>query len=94
MICSRSNAPRRYFVDGFGRRVLIGLTHEETLEFERLDRRQMGQPEGDRASNDRSDRTSAHVEACWSQLYAKHERGWKAWLMERRTEQDEHFSLS
>ena len=30
-------APRRYFVDAGGRRVLIGLTPEETFEFERLD---------------------------------------------------------
>jgi len=30
-------APRRYFIDAAGRRVLIGLTPEETFEFERLD---------------------------------------------------------
>ncbi len=29
--------PRRYFVDKSGRRVLIGLSIEETLEFETLD---------------------------------------------------------
>jgi hypothetical protein len=33
----REQSPRRYFVDKNGRRVLIGLTIEETLEFERLD---------------------------------------------------------
>jgi hypothetical protein len=31
------HSPRRYFVDKDGRRVLIGLTIEETLEFETLD---------------------------------------------------------
>jgi hypothetical protein len=31
-------APRRYFVDKNGRRVLIGLTIEETFEFETLAR--------------------------------------------------------
>ena len=31
------NAPRRYFVDGYGRRVLVGLTFEETFEFEALE---------------------------------------------------------
>ena len=36
----KNNAPRRYFVDGIGRRVLIGLTLEETFEFERLDNEQ------------------------------------------------------
>ena len=29
--------PRRYFVDGSGQRVLVGLTIEETAEFETLD---------------------------------------------------------
>src|SRR5579862_4393175 len=32
-----NNSPRRYFIDDGGRRVLIGLTVEETFEFERLD---------------------------------------------------------
>jgi len=31
-------SPRRYYVDNKGRRVLVGLTMEETLEFEQLDR--------------------------------------------------------
>ena len=31
------HSPRRYFVDENGRRVLIGLTIEETFEFETLD---------------------------------------------------------
>ena len=31
------DSPRRYFVDGSGRRVLVGLTIEETSEFEALD---------------------------------------------------------
>lgn len=31
------HSPRRYFVDRDGRRVLIGLTLEETTEFETLD---------------------------------------------------------
>jgi len=38
MIDQRHNAPRRYFVDAQGRRVLIGLSlEEETAEFEALD---------------------------------------------------------
>jgi hypothetical protein len=31
------DSPRRYFVDGSGQRVLVGLTIEETCEFEALD---------------------------------------------------------
>jgi hypothetical protein len=37
MTSDRGHLPRRYFVDGSGRRVLIGLTIEETSEFETLD---------------------------------------------------------
>jgi len=35
----KDDSPRRYFVDGNGNRVLIGLTIEETFEFETLDNR-------------------------------------------------------
>jgi hypothetical protein len=34
-LCNAS--PRRYVVDNHGRRVLVGLTIEETSEFEQLD---------------------------------------------------------
>ena len=37
MIDQRHNAPRRYFVDAQGHRVLIGLSLQETAEFEALD---------------------------------------------------------
>lgn len=37
MIDQRRNAPRRYFVDAQGRRVLIGLSLQQTAEFEALD---------------------------------------------------------
>lgn len=40
MIAPSNAAPRRYFADEAGRRVLIGLTIEETREFEVLDRAQ------------------------------------------------------
>ena len=50
-----NNAPRRYFVDAGGRRVLIGLTLEETFEFERLD----SQPALDQA--DRPGRCAARA---------------------------------
>jgi hypothetical protein len=34
-----NHSPRRYFVDHHGRRVLIGLSTQETSEFENLDGR-------------------------------------------------------
>ena len=37
MIDQKHNAPRRYFVDAQGHRVLIGLSLEETAEFEALE---------------------------------------------------------
>ncbi len=37
MIDQSTMRPRRYFVDAQGHRVLIGLSFEETAEFEALD---------------------------------------------------------
>ena len=74
------NAPRRYFVDGGGRRVLIGLTPEETFEFERLDSEQ-----AQVAPDAREQRRL--------ELYEKHEGAWRAWMAQSRTERREGFSL-
>ncbi|UPT95286.1 hypothetical protein J4G48_0039685 [Bradyrhizobium barranii subsp. apii] len=71
------NAPRRYFVDGGGRRVLIGLTPEETFEFERLDSEQA------QVAPDAGERRRL-------ELYEKHEG---AWMAQSRTERREGFSL-
>ena len=93
----RNNAPRRYFVDEVGRRVLIGLTREETIEFERLD----GQPALYRqgkpaAHNEPAAPNGAWVadgEERWLELYAKHDGAWKAWMAQSRSEQGGSFSL-
>ena len=87
MVEARKDAPRRYILDGAGQRVLIGLTNSETIEFERLDNPRVSvkgasslQEEGDeerRAGQIESDRR-------WSELYAKHERAWSAWMAESR----------
>ena len=74
------NAPRRYFVDGGGRRVLIGLTPEETFEFERLDSEQ-AQVAPDAGEQRRLE------------LYEKHEGAWRAWMAQSRTERREGFKL-
>ncbi|MGY0575854.1 hypothetical protein ACTGJ9_036450 [Bradyrhizobium sp. RDM12] len=88
-----NSAPRRYFVDAGGRRVLIGLTLDETFEFERLD----SQPgaalvNGDIVCGESVLRQIAG-EQRWLELYAKHEGAWKAWMAQNRAEQRGGFSL-
>lgn len=80
-------APRRYFVDAGGRRVLIGLTPEETFEFERLD-----SGEAQAASDGRGLRPDAG-ERRRLELYEKHEGAWKAWMAQSRTERPREFNL-
>ena len=79
MIDQRHNAPRRYFVDGQGHRVLIGLSLEETAEFEALDLApkqtvqvvaEAGQGTG----------AAAGDEIRCLELHSKHERAWRAWI--------------
>jgi hypothetical protein len=89
---STDTAPRRYFVDAGGRRVLIGLTPEETFEFERLDSGQelgglQAAPDGRGLWPDAGERRRL-------ELYEKHEGAWKAWMAQSRTERREGFRLS
>ncbi|OKO86815.1 hypothetical protein [Bradyrhizobium sp. AS23.2] len=85
------NAPRRYFVDAGGRRVLIGLTPEETFEFERLDSglafgEAQAAPGGRDSWPDTGERRRV-------ELYQKHEGAWKTWMARSRAEQRERFNL-
>ncbi|WP_441234153.1 hypothetical protein [Bradyrhizobium sp. 930_D9_N1_4] len=89
-----NNAPRRYFVDAVGRRVLIGLTQEETFEFERLDSVQAFDQESVRITADDRRLWSGTGERRWLELYEKHEGAWKAWMAQSRTELRQGFSLS
>ncbi|MBH5369024.1 hypothetical protein [Bradyrhizobium glycinis] len=79
-----NSAPRRYFVDAGGRRVLIGLTFEETFEFERLDNQPIENWSDGRLP--RVGSTLWHVagEERWQELYAKHESAWKRWMMQNQ----------
>jgi hypothetical protein len=77
-----NTAPRRYFVDTVGRRVLIGLTLEETFEFERLDSEQVSAQE----SRQPDGWAPVAGEQRWLELYEKHEGAWKAWMAQSRTE--------
>lgn len=88
---STINAPRRYFVDGGGRRVLIGLTPEETFEFERLDGEQVvGQGQ---AASGGGDVWPDAGEQRRLELYEKHEGAWRVWMAQSRSEPREGFNL-
>jgi hypothetical protein len=91
MNSEKNAAPRRYFVDQVGRRVLIGLTIEETLELERLDD---PQAIADPISEVQEPKiVMAGVEGRWSELYAKHEEAWRAWIAQSRNECVRSFSF-
>jgi hypothetical protein len=85
-----NNAPRRYFVDAGGRRVLIGLTPEETFEFERLDG---GQVPGVHTASNSRDLWLDAGEQRRLELYEKHEGAWKAWMAQSRVESRGDFNL-
>ncbi|MGY4626733.1 hypothetical protein [Bradyrhizobium sp. USDA 4486] len=82
----RNNAPRRYCVDAGGRRVLIGLTLEETFEFERLDSKPVADLSEGQVLRDGKVPWPAAGERRWQELYAKHDGAWKAWLVQNRGE--------
>jgi hypothetical protein len=69
MLTVRDYSPRRYCVDKAGCRVLVGLTPEETSEFEAIDNLF---PLG--SSCDR-----ANQGVRWTVLYSKHDEAWKVW---------------
>ena len=70
--------PRRYYVDERGRRVLIGLSTEETLEFEKLDELSPLNDSGRIAWSDQGAPTTLH-EKRWFELYIKHDAAWTSW---------------
>jgi hypothetical protein len=73
--------PRRYYVDERGRRVLIGLSAEETVEFEKLDELPPLIDAGHVAWSDKGAMTSIH-EKRWFELYIKHDAAWTSWAAE------------
>jgi hypothetical protein len=65
--------PRRYYVDDEGQRVLVGLTLEQTREFESLE-----------VPDPSSDIHRARLnQARWLELYLLHQAGWEIWRAER-----------
>lgn len=71
--------PRRYQAGASQPCTLIGLTVEETSEFERLDQLSLDNPSGDGAWSF-DDEPTTPEEKRWLELYRKHETGWNAWL--------------
>ncbi|MBW7971538.1 hypothetical protein [Bradyrhizobium sp. BR 10289] len=89
----RNNAPRRYFVDACGRRVLIGLTLEETFEFERLDSQPVANLSDGQFKREGGVLWPVAGEERWQELYAKHDGAWKAWRAQNRGDTFGGFSL-
>jgi len=79
MTSPRGHSPRRYFVDGGGRRVLIGLTIEETLEFETLDNLPALDETGGHVARDENGAPTTTREKRWRELYCKHDTAWMEW---------------
>jgi hypothetical protein len=78
----RDHSPRRYFVDQAGRRVLIGLTVEETTEFETLDSLPARDASGNQIAWNENGVTAATREKRWLELYGKHDQAWRQWMAE------------
>jgi hypothetical protein len=85
-------SPRRYFVDNGGRRVLIGLTLEETFEFETLDSLSALDEGGSHVAWDENGAPTTTREKRWLELYSKHDNAWKLWMAE--TQPDRCSSLT
>ena len=80
----RGHSPRRYVVDVSGRRVLVGLTLEETSEFEGLDASLPvlgGEAHG-------AELMPSAVEGRWVELYDKHDKAWIKWKADLRDGKD------
>jgi hypothetical protein len=81
MTDATDHLPRRYFVDEQGRRVLIGLTIEETFEFETLDSLPALDEAGKHVAWDEDGAPTTPREKRWLELYSKHDRAWRLWMV-------------
>jgi hypothetical protein len=81
MTDSTEYLPRRYFVDENGRRVLIGLTIEETFEFETLDSQPAIDEAGKHVAWDEDGIPTTAREKRWLELYSKHDGAWRLWMV-------------
>jgi hypothetical protein len=68
----------RHTVDEKGRRVLVGLSAEETREFETLDSLSPSDISGNRIAWTFGGAPTTSREKRWLELYTKHDEAWKA----------------
>ena len=88
-----SNPPRRYFVDSDGRRVLIGLTVEETFEFEKLDLVPALRDTGAHILWEAGGRPASKQAERWLELYNKHDEAWIKWMADTRVARSENLPV-
>ena len=67
----------RHSIDQKGRRVLIGLSAEETREFETLDALSPSDGDGNRIAWTFGGEPTTSREKRWLELYTRHEEAWK-----------------
>ena len=89
MTSPRDHSPRRYFVDGKGHRVLIGLTVEETFEFETLDNEPAIDDLGSLAALYENGVPTTTREKRWFELYRKHDSAWMEWKTKIQADRNE-----
>jgi hypothetical protein len=80
----QDSSPRRYYVDKKGRRVLVGLTIEETFEFEQLDRLDPLDKSGTHVAGNFGEIAIVSRKTRWLELYMKHDDAWKSWMAESK----------
>jgi hypothetical protein len=85
------NPPRRYFVDSDGRRVLIGLTFEETFEFEKLDLLPALHENGAHVLWEADGGPASKQAERWLELYSKHDEAWIKWMADTRAGRRENL---
>lgn len=87
----QKDSPRRYLVDSAGRRVIVGLSLDETIEFETLDSPAARRlPNGHRIQDQRDLGANERGQR-WLELYAKHQQAWSRWIAESRARGDWHL---
>jgi hypothetical protein len=82
-----NDSPRRYFVDSEGRRVLVGLTLEETFEFETLDSLAALSWRGGHVLWEESGFPATKQQKRWLELYTKHDLAWITWMADSRAKE-------
>jgi hypothetical protein len=75
--------PRRY-ISRSGGHVLIGLTPEETLEFEHIDALAALAGSGKNDDQAVDEAPASTGERRWLELYQKHENAWVSWKAHHR----------